>query len=147
AAAPAAAEPEPVLAPAGPVHAALMVRFARAGENGMLSTVLADTLDASLWLSERILLDLSGRQLAETLVALDLDRLDTVFILGRVYPHLAIGRAEALLDAIRRDEAFERVQSWQRADRYTHAAAANSDRPDDGTASHGEILPFAQRAG
>lgn len=119
------------LAPASELHRALLVRFARAGETGMLAVALADALGASQWLSERILLDLSGQQLAETLLALGLDRADSRFVLSKVYPHMTAGAAGALVAALDPESAAERVRSWQRADRYTNGGdlpeAANGD--------------------
>lgn len=112
----------PVLLPASETHCGLFVRFARVGETGMLSVTLADALDSSQWLSDRILLDLSGRQLAETLVALAVPHADARFVLSHVYPHLgaASGDIVARLDPA---EAGERVASWQRADHYTRTGS------------------------
>jgi uncharacterized protein (DUF2336 family) len=126
------------LVPASEAHQALFVRFARAGEIGMLCVTLADALDASRWLSERILLDVSGRQLAETLMALSLPEADALFMLERVYPHLAEGGAGALLAGLDRKAAIERVESWQRADSYT-----NADGPPK-AANHDDALPRQQ---
>lgn len=133
------------LAPVEDAHLALIVRFARAGETGMLGVVLADALDASQWLSERILLDVSGRQLATAFVALDAPRADSSYVLLRLYPHLAqasgsVRRADLLLSGLDRAACIERVESWRRADAYTHSpqprTAANSDtaegRKDNG---------------
>ena len=125
------------LAAIGDVHLALIVRFARAGETGMIPVVLADALGASQWLSERILLDLSGRQLATTLVALQVPDRDSKFVLARLYPHLAAddatgSRAEALIAELEPAACRERVESWRRADAYTRQdlprPAANTDR-------------------
>jgi uncharacterized protein (DUF2336 family) len=141
------------LVPASGIHQALFVRFARAGETGMLSVSLADALGTSQWLSERILLDVSGRQLAETLVALCLPPEDTAFILSRTYTHLTHGGAETLVASLDPARAIERVESWQRADSYTNGGglpeAANientqSDGLDTHDLSSGEGL---QRAG
>ena len=107
------------LDPATETHQALFVRFARAGEVGMIAVTLADALASSQWLSERILLDVSGRQLAETLLALEIPAADSLFLLARIYPHLAEGGAETLLASLDAAEATRRVESWQRADRYT----------------------------
>jgi uncharacterized protein (DUF2336 family) len=119
------------LEPATDVHHALFVRFARAGEVGMIAVALADALGSSQWLSERILLDVSGRQLAETLLALDVPAADTLFVLEKTYPHLAEGAAQALLSSLDAAEAILRVESWQRADSYTNGdglpKAANAD--------------------
>lgn len=126
-----AAETPAGLEPATDIHQALFVRFARAGEIGMLSVTLADALGSSQWLSERILLDVSGRQLAETLLALDVRPEDSLFVLEMTYPHLLGGGAEMLLSALDRGEAVERVESWQRADSYTNGdglpKAANAE--------------------
>ena len=119
------------LEPASVMHQALFVRFAREGETGMIAVALADALASSQWLSERILLDVSGRQLAETLLALDVPEADSLFVLTRIYPHLAEGGAETLLAALDPAEATRRVESWQRADSYTNGdglpKAANGD--------------------
>lgn len=123
----------------GEVHLALIVRFARAGETGMFCVALADALGSSQWLSERILLDVSGLQLATTLVALDAPAEDSAMMLSRLYPHLAEAaeaargesRAAALVADLGRAACIERVESWRRADAYTYAgqplAPANSD--------------------
>ena len=119
------------LEPASAMHQVLFVRFAREGEAGMIAVTLADALASSQWLSERILLDVSGRQLAETLLALEVPQADTLFVLKAVYPHLAEGGAETLLAALDPAEAARRVESWQRADSYTTGdglpKAANAD--------------------
>ena len=131
------------LAAIGEVHLALIVRFARAGETGMFCVTLADALGSSQWLSERILLDVSGLQLATTLVALDAPAEDSAMVLARLYPHLAEAaeaarggsRAAALVADLGRAACIERVESWRRADAYTYAgqppAPANSDRGSD----------------
>lgn len=130
------------LEPASEVHHALFVRFARAGEVGMIAVTLADALGSSQWLSERILLDVSGRQLAETFLALDVPPADTLFVLGTVYPHLAEGGGETLLAALDHAEAVLRVESWQRADSYTNGdglpkAANGDDAKANGQDHHG----------
>jgi uncharacterized protein (DUF2336 family) len=124
------------LEPATPTHQALLVRFARTGEVGMIAVTLADALASSQWLSERILLDVSGRQLAETLLALAMPEADGRFLLECIYPHLAGGGAEALLAELDAEDAIRRVESWQRADSYTSGApkAANGEE----TAAPGE---------
>ncbi|MBD9371495.1 hypothetical protein IB238_02420 [Rhizobium sp. ARZ01] len=123
------------LIPITDIHLVLVVRFARAGETGMLSVALADALGSSQWLSERILLDISGQQLATTLIALATPISDCTFVLGRLYPHLAEAgatgtRAAMLLADLEQASCLERVESWRRADAYTHQglprAAANT---------------------
>ena len=115
------------LEPASETHQVLFVRFARAGETGMIAVTLADALSSSQWLAERILLDVSGRQLAETLLALDMPEADAFFMLKALYPHLTEGRAEALFSALDRTQAVRRVESWQRADGYTSGDAAPAE--------------------
>lgn len=136
-----AVEGPPALEPATLIHHALFVRFARAGEAGMLAVTLADALGSSQWLSERILLDVSGRQLAETLLALDVPDADNVFVLTKIYPHLAEGGAAALLSTLDPTEAADRVESWQRADSYTNGnglpkAANGDDATSNGQDNH-----------
>ena len=133
-----AVEAPPALEPATEVHHALFVRFARAGEAGMLSVTLADALGSSQWLSERILLDVSGRQLAETLLALDVPEEDSLYVLAKIYPHLAEGGAAAVLSALDPTEAIDRVESWQRADSYTNGNGLPKAANGDDAASNGQ---------
>lgn len=124
----------PPLAPASEMHQALFVRFARARETGMLAVALADALSSSQWLSERILLDLSGRQLAETLLALAVPADDCRFILARLHSHITENDGQALLAGIDAAMAVDRVESWRRADCYSNGgslpqAANSADAP------------------
>jgi uncharacterized protein (DUF2336 family) len=111
---------------ATPVQTALLVRFARTHDGGFFATTLADMLTSSRWLAERILLDISGRQLATTLAGVAMEDREAVFILEHIYPHLArrengASRAEDLLFGLDPDQAEARIDSWIRADRYTFA--------------------------
>ncbi|MGK9050214.1 DUF2336 domain-containing protein [Neorhizobium petrolearium] len=125
-----------------PIQEALLVRFARNRETGLFATVLADALSASHWLSERIMLDISGQQLATTLKGLAMDGEDAVFILQRLYDHLGAGedgatRAASLWNSLDESECGKRVEAWRRADRYTYAEpqprpAASGDREAEG---------------
>ena len=108
------------------VQTALLVRFARTHDGGFFATTLADMLTSSRWLAERILLDISGRQLATTLAGVAMEDREAIFILEHIYPHLArrengASRAESLLFGIDPDQAEARIDSWIRADRYTIA--------------------------
>jgi uncharacterized protein (DUF2336 family) len=108
-----------------PVQEALLVRFARTREASAFATALADTLSSSRWLAERILLDLSGRQLATTLLGIAMTLPDITFVLSRFYPHLTelenneprIARLIASLDG---RECQKRIAAWLHADHYTY---------------------------
>ncbi len=107
------------------VQEALLVRFARERNARQFAVALADSLSSSYWLSERIMLDISGAQLATTLTGLGMEFSEAAFVLQCFYPHLAaaegdMSRAEALLDRLDIVESEERVESWRRADSYTH---------------------------
>lgn len=111
---------------ATPLQTALLVRFARAHDGALFATTLADLLSSSRWLSERILLDISGRQLATTLSGVAMDPTEAIFILEHIYPHLArrdqgMSRAETLFFGMDPEAAEARIDSWIRADRYTFA--------------------------
>ncbi|WEZ84006.1 DUF2336 domain-containing protein [Rhizobium sp. 32-5/1] len=114
----------PLLQPVAALQEALLVRFARSGETNLFAATLSAALDASPLLGERIVLDISGQQLAATLNALSLNRIDQMFILQALYPHLGerIGgttRAEVLIETSNPVTSRERVEAWLRADRYT----------------------------
>ncbi|MBX4928204.1 DUF2336 domain-containing protein [Rhizobium leguminosarum bv. viciae] len=123
------------------IQEALLVRFARSREATHFATALADTLSASRWLAERIMLDLSGQQLATTLTSLGMGFLDSVFVLERFYPHLGeqqhhVTRAWMVLDALDPEECHERVEAWRRADRYTYNPEAAVTPALEETESH-----------
>nr|CAD6421394.1 hypothetical protein REQ54_02222 [Rhizobium sp. Q54] len=107
-----------------PVQEALLIRFARSRDGGMFATTLADCLSASRWLAERIVLDISGRQLATTLKALGMDKADGVYVLQRFYPHLGeetggLTRGAMLWNGLDADQCGRRVEAWRRADSHT----------------------------
>ncbi|WP_348644567.1 DUF2336 domain-containing protein [Rhizobium sp. AQ_MP] len=121
---------------ATPVQTALLVRFARMHDGGLFATTLADMLSSSRWLAERILLDISGRQLATTLAGVAMEDEEAIFILEHIYPHLArredgASRAENLLFGMDPDQAEDRIDSWVRADRYTFAGEELVTEPRD----------------
>lgn len=123
------------------VQEALLVRFARERNARQFAVALADSLSSSYWLSERIMLDISGAQLATTLTGLGMEFSEAAFVLQCFYPHLSaaegdMSRAEALLDRLDIVECEERLESWRRADSYTHGR----ERPD-------RSAPAAQRTG
>ena len=123
------------------IQEALLVRFARSREATHFATALADALSASRWLAERIMLDLSGQQLATTLTSLGMGFLDAVFVLEKLYPHLAeqqhsVTRGWMVLDALDPEECHERVEAWRRADRYTYKPEASTMPAPQATPDH-----------
>ncbi len=123
------------------VQEALLVRFARAREADGFATTLADTLSASRWLAERIMLDLSGLQLATTLKALGMREPEALAVLQRFYEPLQeeIGgtrRSQILWQSLQEDECARRVEAWRRADRHSTAdpATGAEDQGFAGTA-------------
>jgi uncharacterized protein (DUF2336 family) len=121
---------------ATPLQTALLVRFARSHDGSLFATTLADLLSSSRWLAERILLDISGRQLATTLAGVAMEDREAIFVLEHIYPHLArrengASRAENLFFGLDPDEAEARIDSWIRADRYTFAGEELPVEPRD----------------
>lgn len=108
-----------------PMQEALLVRFARNGEADHFCSTLSEALSASRWLAERIMLDISGRQLAVTLTGIAMPPAEAAFILRSLYPHLSetiaeLTRAEALLKDLDPVECADRIETWRRADSYTY---------------------------
>lgn len=115
--------------PISATHGALLVRFARSGEIILFSRALATALDAGGTLVERILLDVSGQQLATSLIALSMPTDDLIFVLQSLYPHLAerIGsasRAEALTGTMDPTSSRERLDAWLQSEARVDAPAA-----------------------
>jgi uncharacterized protein (DUF2336 family) len=123
----------------------LLVRFARLKEARNFSHALADALGSSRWLSERIMLDVSGQQLGTALVALGADPADGQFMLAQLYPHLAASmdgktRAQVLWEGLDPERCDERMLAWLRADdeaegRTPMAAVANANDRAENQAS------------
>lgn len=108
------------------MQSVLLVRFARNREASLFCGVLADALSASHWLAERIMLDISGHQLATTLKGLFMDDGDAIFILEKLYNHLTEdhdgrSRAAVIWDMLDTDDCGRRLEAWRRADGYTYA--------------------------
>jgi uncharacterized protein (DUF2336 family) len=111
---------------------ALLIRFARLREARDFSATLANILSSSLWLTNRIMLDVSGVQLATALIAIDTQKQDGIFILKQFYPHLnamngETGRAEMLWHGLNVDDCRERLRVWIRADDITRGKQASDD--------------------
>lgn len=107
------------------IHEALFVRFGRERDGLSFLRVLTDVLSCSRWMAERIMLDLSGTQLATTLVALGLRYEDISLVLRSFYPHLSQMESGqhlsvALLSDLDIALCREKVSAWVRADRYTN---------------------------
>ncbi|WP_313615223.1 DUF2336 domain-containing protein [Agrobacterium sp.] len=106
------------------IQEALLVRFARERDARQFSAALANSLSASHWLAERVMLDISGVQLATTLKGLGMGMQDATFVLQGFYPHLGrktgdLSRAEAILHTLDAVACEQRIESWRRADSYT----------------------------
>lgn len=133
------------------MQAALLVRFARNREGGHFATTLSDILSSSRWLAERILLDISGRQLATTLIGVGMEAAEAVFVLEKLYPHLAkpapgATRAEQLWAALDPVECEERIETWRRADRYTFRPDADDETGAPSAANQPANTPPARPA-
>ncbi|KQY19770.1 DUF2336 domain-containing protein [Rhizobium sp. Root482] len=112
----------PAIEPLSPLNEALLVRFARSAEANLFAASLAAALTAPVELGERILLDISGRQMATALVGLGMGPDDNRFVLTCFYPHLAehqagATRADALLAGVTREEAMAQIAAWLAAER------------------------------
>ena len=88
---------DPPLAPIGALQEALLVRLRAPARQTFSPPACQRRPGASIDLAERILLDISGQQLAVTLTALAMPRADALFVLSALYPHLQ--------ERLRRDHA------------------------------------------
>lgn len=85
---------------------------------------LALALKSNAALTDRIMLDLSGQQLAMALQALHVSDLHSQEILEGVYPHLTresdgVSQSKLLLDSCDREESIRKVDAWRRANEET----------------------------
>lgn len=106
------------------VQEALLIRFARARDARQFCRALSDSLAASHWLSERLMRDISGQQLATTMVGLGMEFVDAAFVLESFYPHLKVrdgdmSRAELMIDSLDAAQCEDRIERWRRADSDT----------------------------
>lgn len=151
--------PAVMLRAADEMHQALLVRFARMRHMPLFARVLTEALDASAGLSERILLDVSGSQLAKTLIALGLRPADTRQILSGIYPHLSQivdgrNRAFQLVRSLDPADCVARVIAWRRADIYTRTGRYEDVEADmaaqaeaaAGAAGNSNTAPAEQRS-
>lgn len=142
-AAPALAEPATASAKAtarrrvGDVRLAQLARHAQTDQESWFATALADAMGASFALAERIMMDLSGRQLATAMIGLGAPEATIKSALESFFPHLAKPSARHtlatdLIEELDRDSCAARLQSWQRADSYTNGAASHVPTLADG---------------
>ncbi|MCO6186716.1 DUF2336 domain-containing protein [Rhizobium sp. L1K21] len=120
------AGPPPLTGGATGLQEALLIRFSRQREAGFFAATLSETIKSSRSLAERILLDLSGSQLATTLLALGLPVSEIREILCNFYPHLTEAsegrtRAHRLILSLDIGECAMRLAAWRRADHYTNS--------------------------
>lgn len=132
-----------------PIQDALLVRFARNREGAMFAAVLADSLSASHWLAERIMLDISGQQLATTLKALGMEETEALYVLQRFYSHLdhetnGVTRGQFLWNSLHADECGRRLEAWRRADSYT---TRESEFAEPAAGTDGEAATVSLGAG
>jgi uncharacterized protein (DUF2336 family) len=109
------------LLPLDATHSALLMRFSRSGEINLFAATLSHALDCSAVFGERIVLDVSGWQLAIALSALSAERSDMKAMLTTLYPYLGersggATRCDALLDGIDAHDARARIEAWITAD-------------------------------
>ncbi|PWW02197.1 uncharacterized protein (DUF2336 family) [Hoeflea marina] len=143
--------PAPVSPRLSAAHAGRLARFAKPDQTEWFATALADAMASSFALAERIMLDISGRQLAATLVALGVDETVGRAALEAHFPPLAEAsggttRAARLLAGLDRDECAARLDAWLRADRYTSASPVHvpvlvETRPDRDRRPEGRLVP------
>ena len=134
---------------------ARLIRHVADGDTVYFATALADALASRFELAERIMMDVSGAQLAQTLVALGLRYTTIVAALERFFPHLAEGdKADrpslTLLRSCSFVECVDRVTAWQRADwsarRAVNHEPAVADRSRRGAAGEAQPVPDRQAA-
>ena len=121
----------------GDVRLAQLARHAVTDQETWFATSLADAMGASYALAERIMMDLSGRQLATALIGLGAPESTIKSALESFFPHLAKPSlrhtlATDLIEELDSDSCAARLQAWQRADSYTNGAAAHVPALADG---------------
>ena len=139
--APAIAKPAAVSAAArrrvGDVRLAQLARHAKTDQESWFATALADAMGASFGLAERIMMDLSGRQLATAMIGLGAPESTIKSALESFFPHLAKPStrhtlATDLIEELDSDSCEARLRVWQRADSYTNGAATHVPALADG---------------
>lgn len=105
-------------------HLDRVARFANSGDAHWFATALADAMSSSFSLAERIMLDLSGQQLATAMLALGSQKTDIARALETYFPHLGerahmASKAELMILALDPEDCAARLDAWVRADAYT----------------------------
>ncbi|MEM5473457.1 hypothetical protein WNZ14_17130 [Hoeflea sp. AS60] len=121
----------------GDVRLAQLARHAKTDQESWFATALADAMGASFALAERIMMDLSGRQLATALIGLGAPEDTIKSALESFFPHLAKPSvrhtlATDLIEELDSESCAARLQAWQRADSYTNGAASHVPALSDG---------------
>ena len=116
-----------------------LTRHAKPDHEAWFATALADAMETSFALSERIMMDLSGRQLATALIGLEAPADTIKTALECFFPHLAQPSARRtlandLIDDLDPQSCAARLSTWQRADSYTsggplHVPALADSKP------------------
>lgn len=112
------------------VRLAQLARHAKSDQETWFATALADAMGASYALAERIMMDLSGRQLATALIGMGAPDATIKSALESFFPHLANPSvrhtlATDLIEELDADSCAARLTAWQRADSYTSGAATH----------------------
>ncbi|WP_075290422.1 DUF2336 domain-containing protein [Pararhizobium arenae] len=119
------ADTEIVIEPISELNAALLVRFARLAEIYLFASTLTSAMSSSPDLAERMLLDVSGHQLAVALTALDMPTDDLRVVLRVFYPDLderlgGTTRSEMLIADLTPEACRKRLRHWLQLDREEH---------------------------
>lgn len=114
-----------------------LARYAKPDHESWFATALADAMDTSYALAERIMMDLSGRQLATAMIALGAPEATTRAALESFFPHLSRPsrhqtQASDLINDLDPGICSERLSAWRRADRYTSAEGVHVPALADG---------------
>lgn len=142
-------EPRPVQQEIGRPDNARLVEAAEAGRPLLFNKLLARSLSSDVSLAERIMLDVSGRQLTMALYAVGMNEAEIVRTLIGLFPLLqrtsgGVQYAELLLHSVDRDDSDERVRAWARANDvssgsgfgYQPQTEASTRRPRDNERVH-----------
>ena len=131
------------------VRLAQLARYAKRDQETWFATALADAMEASFALAERIMMDLSGRQLATALIGLNAPESIIKSALETFFPHLGKPSAKQtlatdLISELDLESCAARLATWQRADAYTTGASAHVPALADSKPARRE--PFQREA-